>query len=231
MKIFKQKQCGISFPNLITKETKEGRYYITPEGNLYPSITTVLGRSKEKYITEWKNKIGEKEAEKIQERSKRKGTFLHEIIEKYLNNQLDPEKDLTDLHYKWAFESIIPYLDRIDNIVAQEKTLYSDHLCVAGRLDCFAYFDNIPSIIDFKTTSSFKDKSYIDSYFHQTTAYSIMIQEKYEILVPQIVIIMASWAGIPQLFVERRKNYIKPLLETMKKYNEKYNERMKRHDV
>ena len=39
------------------------------------------------------------------------------------------------------FSAIEPFLKRINNIHLQEKSLYSDHLQTAGRVDCIAEFD------------------------------------------------------------------------------------------
>ena len=50
-------------------------------------------------------------------------------------------------------------LDRINNIYLQEAALYSDQLEVAGRVDCIAEFDEVLSIIDFKTAAEPKKDS------------------------------------------------------------------------
>ena len=40
-----------------------GRVYTTPDGNKYPSVTTVLGAgSDQSWLQEWKDRVGEKEA-------------------------------------------------------------------------------------------------------------------------------------------------------------------------
>ena len=41
----------------VNEET--GRTYLTPEGNSYPSITTVLSNYNKKALMEWRNRVGE----------------------------------------------------------------------------------------------------------------------------------------------------------------------------
>ena len=67
-------------------------------------------------------------------------------------------------------------LDRINNIYLQEAALYSDHLEVAGRVDCIAEFDGVLSIIDFKTAEP-KKETYLYDYLVQETAYACCLQE------------------------------------------------------
>ena len=35
------------------------RYYVTPEGNRYPSVTTVLSEFKKKDLARWRARVGE----------------------------------------------------------------------------------------------------------------------------------------------------------------------------
>lgn len=86
--------------------------------------------------------------------------------------------------------SFIPCLNRITNIKAIEKVLYSKKYKYAGTVDCIAEFDNVLSIIDFKTSSKYKLKKYISSYFIQTSAYAIAYNEMYNIKIENLVIII-----------------------------------------
>ena len=45
----------IELPKLqkVTKDTGE-RYYVTPEGNKYPSVTTVLSEPKKQQLKRWR---------------------------------------------------------------------------------------------------------------------------------------------------------------------------------
>jgi genome maintenance exonuclease 1 len=224
MKVFTHKSLTIELPKLKRIDVKDGdRLYCTPSGNTYPSITSILSKSKKKIIDDWERKIGSKQAEKIKKYATNSGTSIHELIELYLKNK---EIEIENVFEKNAFYQLVPYLDNIDNIVLQETPLYSDLLCVAGTVDCIAEYNGIPSVIDFKTTRTYKEfEEYIESYFLQATAYSIMYQELTKNYAPQIVILMTSETGVPQVFIKKRKDYIKPLLECMRKYNEIFRSR------
>ena len=49
----------VSVPELSTKNINRKRFYQTPDGKLYPSITTVLNKKKMEGISEWRKKVGE----------------------------------------------------------------------------------------------------------------------------------------------------------------------------
>jgi len=208
----------ISVPgiNLQRITNKDGtRYYTTPEGNNYPSVTTMLGHFGKKQINEWRKRIGEENANRISKAAASRGTKLHNIIEKYLGNE---DMQITDTFQLELFKSCLMYLNNIDNIRLQEKYLYSNHLRLAGTVDCIADYENKLSVIDFKTSSRPKQYNQIESYFLQTTAYAIMFEECYKIPVSRIVIIIAVENDYPQVFKEKRDNFAKKLLEYRDEY-------------
>ena len=142
------------FPFLddIPTENIDGkRYYVIDEFKKFPSITTVISKMPDKIkgLSEWRTKIGNKEANKITTQSARKGTAVHDIIEKYLDNSLNEAK-MNPIAVE-SFRKIQPLLDKyIDNIYLQEVSLWSQYLKVAGRVDCIGKFDGKLSVIDFK---------------------------------------------------------------------------------
>ena len=77
------------FNNDLESETKEtGRKYLTPDGKAYPSITTVLSILTRKAIMEWRKRVGEEEANKISRQAAGRGTDVHAIIEKAVQNDM-----------------------------------------------------------------------------------------------------------------------------------------------
>ena len=68
----------------ITENNK--RFYLTPDGGKYPSITTVLGWFSAKGIMEWRKRVGAAEANKITTQASRSGTSVHQMAEDHLNN-------------------------------------------------------------------------------------------------------------------------------------------------
>ena len=205
-------------------ENRNGkRHYVTPEGKLYPSITTVLGELNKTSILEWRKRVGETEANKISTMASRRGTTVHSVCESYIKNEegyLDGQTpNIIEL-----FKSIEPYLERIDNIHGVELALYSNHFGLAGRTDLIAEFDGKLSVIDYKTSNRIKKKEWCDNYFAQGSFYAIAYEELTNIPVSQIVIIIAVDEDVPQLFVEHRNNWIDKIWEAKKLYELNNNE-------
>jgi len=203
----------------LTCETQEsGRKYVTPFGMAYPSVTTVLSILSEEGIKKWRDKIGNREADKISKRASKRGTEVHEIIEKYLDNTPDYTSGYLP-HVIQSLEDLKIELKNIDEIYLQECALYSDHLGLAGRVDCIGKYDSELSVIDFKTSKKPKKKEWISSYFMQCAAYAIMWEERTGIPITKLVILIAVDNAKPQVFVEHRDNWTRRLIQTIKEYN------------
>jgi len=201
--------------------TDSGRFYKTPAGVLYPSVTSVVGLMSLKSIMEWRARVGEEKANSISKKASSRGTRIHQLCEDYLNNkEIDFKK--YNLQDGINFKELIPFLHNIDNIRLQETRLYSDYLKMAGTVDCVAEWKGKLAIIDFKTASKLKDKNYILNYFCQATAYSIMFEERFNTPVSRIVILISVDDEQPQVFEERRDNYVDSLMDIREKYRIKY---------
>jgi len=218
----------------ITAVTTEfGRQYQTPEGLKLPSITTVLSILSRESIEKWRKRVGEQEANRVSYRASTRGTAVHEICEKYVNNDPDYDKymainpdngemkltkrtpDLID-----SFLKIKPILDeRLTLVHAQEAPLYSLHLGVAGRVDCVGIFDGKLSIIDYKTSMKPKRLEWIKNYFMQESGYAVMWEERTGMPITQLVTIISVDNDDPQVFIEHRDNWIRPLRDTIQQYN------------
>ena len=72
-----------NFPKLKATTTIQGRRYRVGD-SLYPSVTTVIGHSKKQAIFEWRQKVGEEEANKISKRASTRGNKCHKLCELYL---------------------------------------------------------------------------------------------------------------------------------------------------
>ena len=182
------------------------RYYKTPSGKSYPSVTTVTGLLKKDGILEWRKRVGEDEANRVSRKAAARGTRIHTLCEHHLlNNEVTPNMFDYDM---WS--TLKPELKSINNIHALETALYSDHLQVAGTVDCIAEFDGVLSVIDFKTSARVKERQDIYDYFMQCSAYAVAFEERTKIPVPQLVIIMGVDESYPRIFVEKRNNWIGP---------------------
>jgi len=147
------------------------RFYQTPSGNRYPSITTILSAQSKQGLLEWRKKVGEEQANKISKAAASRGTKLHTHVENYLNN-INAIDEMSFIQ-KELFASILPELHKINNIHVQEQKLYSDYLRLAGTVDCIGEYEGKLAVIDFKTSSKLKKKEWISSYFMQCAAYAI----------------------------------------------------------
>ena len=199
--------------------TEKGRRYRTPEGVDLPSITTVLSILSRESIAKWRARVGAEEANRISHRASTRGTAVHAIVEKYIDND-ENFKDGYTPDIVSSFLDLKPILDdRIGRVYAQEAPLYSNHLGVAGRVDCVAVFDGRRSIIDFKTSLKPKRLDWIKNYFMQEAAYAIMWEERTGQPITQLVTIISVDNHEPQIFVEHRDNWVRPLRETIAQYN------------
>ena len=217
MKTFNYINSNIPLPKIEAIEDSSGRRYKLPSGNLVPSITTVLSYFKRKQLQEWRDRVGEQEANRITRISSGRGTNLHTLCERYLKNEKTIGKGIMPDALE-MFRSIQPFVNRINNIHCLEKSLWSKQLKLAGTTDCIAEFDNVLSVIDFKNSRRIKTLDDIDDYFYQCAAYALMFEERTGLTVDQLVVIMAVENEQPLLFVEKTEDYIMGLVKAIKIY-------------
>jgi len=200
------------------------RFYQTPDGKRYPSITTVLGSVSDKsFLVKWRARIGEKEADKISKSSASRGTLNHQLWEKYLYNEaIDTEEMMPAT--RESFLQLTKIFDTsVENIRILEGKLISHLIKVGGTVDCVADFNKVTSIIDFKTSLREKKREWISGYFKQATAYSIMLEEMTGIRTEQVVIcIQVQETGQPQIFIDDPLNWIDSLQEDINNYYKLY---------
>ena len=80
----------------LKRQDGDTRLYLTPDGEALPSVTTILGKTKDKtFLKKWRQKVGEKKAEEIIKNSSQIGTALHLYIERFVNGE--QYKDLTKI--------------------------------------------------------------------------------------------------------------------------------------
>ena len=209
----------IEIGKLVQVNSKGGRYYETPSGAKYPSVTSVTRLHNLESIQAWKDKVGEEEAGKISRRALARGNKIHSLAEKYLLN----EGDLSDDFSKADFGVMIPYLDKINNIHCLETQLYSDHLKTAGTVDCIGEYDGKLTVIDFKTSAKLKKREWVKDYFMQCSAYAVMYEERTGTPIERLLLIINVEDEGVQLMDGKRDDYIDDFLdlrETFRKLKE-----------
>jgi len=208
---------GVELPEVKTKNVNRKRFYVTPDG-LYPSITTVLNVRKREGLAEWRKRVGEDVANYIARTAATRGTKVHKMCEDFLNNQ-EVVQDNREFLPWCLFQQMKPVLEqKLNNIYAQEAGLWSDKYKVAGRVDCIAEWDGVPSIIDFKTSRSERNDEYNESYYIQAAAYAEMFEERTGTPIEQIVILVVTEDGQIQEFVKKKHEYLPMLVETIEQF-------------
>ena len=207
-------------PQLDTKTVDKKRYYITPEGNEYPSITTVLSPRNKEGLMKWRKKVGNDVATHIANKAAVRGSKVHKMCEDYLNG-LDMEKHKKDfLPYCLFNELKNQTFDNINDVIGQELVLYSDKYKIAGRTDLIANYKGELSIVDFKTSTNERKDSYNENYYIQTSAYAEMFEELTGQPINQIVILVVTEDGIVQEFIKDKQEYIPLLEQTLEEWYE-----------
>ena len=203
----------------LTKKDNPGcRLYQLPNGDWVPSITSVTSFYNRQIFVEWRKRVGEEEANRITKKATSRGTDFHEAAQTYLENRelnWDDYRPLT----KFMFHYARPYLDKINNIHAIERTLYSEYLGLAGRVDCIGEYEGELAVIDFKTSEKIKPEKWMENYFVQETFYAAAYYELTEIPVKKLITIMVTPAGDVKVFDKRNKgDYIKLLVRYIKEF-------------
>ncbi len=200
------------------KETPGCRLYQVPNGDWVPSITSVTSFYNRQIFIEWRKRVGEEKANRITKKATARGTDFHEAAQAYLmNEELDWKNFLPATQY--MFHHAKPYLDKIQNIHAIERTLYSEYLGLAGRVDCIAEYEGELAVIDFKTSEKIKPEKWLENYFVQETAYACMYYELTGIPVKKLITLMVTPAGEVKVFDKRNKDeYIKLLVRYIKEF-------------
>ena len=195
------------------------RYYTLPSGKKAPSITSITSFYNRQTFINWRKKIGEEEANKITKVATDRGTKFHDLVEKYLSNEdvssLKGVLPSTKARWIAARES----LNKIDNIHALEKPLYSEYFGIAGRVDCIAEYEGELAVIDFKTSKKIKPEKWLQNYFVQETAYACMYYEMTGISVKKIVTLLVADNGDVKVYEKTNKSdYIKLLTKYIKEF-------------
>ena len=218
------------YPILERLDTDIGRHYLDSNNKPVPSVTTVLsGTSKSKDgLIQWRNRVGEEEADRIIKQSTDIGTAVHEAIENYLNgkswNNFEETHDQL-LAQKISNKFIKDGLKGITDIWGLEVGLVLDNL-YAGTADCVGEYEGIPTLIDFKTAKKIKKREWIEDYFLQGCAYANAHNVMFGTKIEQIVILMVDRNDIFQEFIVRPTEFnflTRKWKNRLIEFNNKYN--------
>ena len=178
--------------------TEKGRRYIVGETRPLPSVTTILGKTKDMTpIHEWRDRVGHAEATRITTEAGNLGHGMHNNIENYIL-----EKPMTGSFMNKALANVIIKhgLPNVNEIWGTEVALYMPGL-YAGTTDLVGLHQGIPSIMDYKNSLKEKKKEWIEDYFMQLAAYALAHTEMYNTKINRGVVMIATREAKYQEFI------------------------------
>jgi len=210
-------QYDLKFQELDTVPSDIGRIYRTPVGD-FPSVTTVLSVNGNKGLDEWRERVGDEEADRVSKEATNRGTLLHKLCEDYLRG-----KEISFPHsiLKDHFFQIKKVLDKVEIVYANEIPLYSKVLGVAGRCECVDFFNGRLQIIDFKTSKHYKDEDHIKNYYCQASAYCYMFSELFDFTIRDFSIIITNlFENDCSVFEGSARDHLQEFVEMKNKWYE-----------
>lgn len=205
----------IDLPKIESVDTPNGRFYTTPDGKRYQSVTTFLGKfSDNSWLEKWKERVGEDKANRVSVQASGRGTAVHNILEQMVLNNPKYSRGQMPNNLIMA-ESIGKHLKQhVKAVYGVEIGLWSDKMEIAGRADMLAKWDDQNAIIDFKTSKYIKSEEDIQNYFLQCTLYSLMVEEITGVKIPRIVVLIGVDHEDAQVFVKDKNQFV-PQIEKM----------------
>ena len=211
-----------------TRSTVDGfRTYDVNEEKL-PSVTTILGATKDQEaidsINRWKAKVGEEAATRIKEQAASRGTNMHLHLERHIMGE--GHLDLTEegkVAKAMADTIISKGFNDLQEIWGSEVTLFYPNL-YAGATDLVGTYDYEDSIIDFKQSNKPKRREWVEDYFMQLGAYAMAHNQVYKTEITQGVILMCTPDNYFQKFQVKGKEFIEyqhKFLERVDQYYKK----------
>ena len=184
-----------TYPSITRDESTGKRLYKIPNGKLVPSVTTVLDKTKDKTkLDEWRQRIGNKEADLIMEAARDRGTRMHSYLEAYvaeIPNKLIDNTEVDLLASEMASVVINKGLKYLDEAWMTEVPLfYKDQY--AGTTDLVGLYKGKACIVDFKQTNKPKKTEWILDYYLQLCAYAHAHNFQHGTMIENGVILMCS---------------------------------------
>ena len=170
------------------------RVYQTPDGEKTPSVTTILGATKDMtHLNEWKKRVGVENAQRISSEAAGVGTAMHANLERFLiGEQRQPGNNPVHIKANAMADQIIHGgLSKMTEIWAMEQSLYFPGL-YSGTTDLVGVYDGQPAICDHKQTNKPKKAEWVEDYYLQLMAYILAHNEVYKTDIKRGVIFMCS---------------------------------------
>ena len=186
---FQYKNC-VQVNDPVTRK----RVYQTPDGETLPSVTTILGATKDMTaLNEWKKRVGEAKAQQIVTEAAGVGTAMHSNLERFIAGiQRQPGNNPVHVQANKMADVIIENgLKDVNEVWAMEQSLYFPGL-YSGTTDLVGVYKGNPSVMDYKQTNKPKKEEWIDDYKIQLVAYTLAHNEVYGTTIREGHVFMCS---------------------------------------
>lgn len=204
-------------------------------GEMYPSVTTVMGWVGQKDWTPIKEKVGEEYFERLRQNAINRGNAIHSFFEDlFLDPEFGKTIDFRNNPY-WEklrkkvgsnryiiepmIESLLDDFERnLSKVIGIEIPLYSNYMKIAGTADLIGYWNGKLSIIDYKNSRNTKTKKNCVQYFLQCSIYATMLHERFGLIPEQLVLpVFHTSPTESEVFIEPFSNWI-PIVKKFFRY-------------
>lgn len=201
------------------------RHYTDAQGNRMPSVTTILGKTKDLApLLAWRKRIGESAANQVTRESADLGTMMHTHLEHHILGTSRPSgSNVGRLMAKNMADVIINHgLCDVQEVWGVEVPLLYETFW-AGTTDLVGLHAGEPAIMDFKTTIRPKTRERVEDYRMQLCAYIAAHNWMFGTNIKKGVIFMCSRDLEYQEFVwnvdDYEKNFVDWLLRVEAYYH------------
>ena len=220
------------YPKTVREAIDGKRHYVISDKEKLPSVTTILSATespeKTAALARWREAKGEENATRIVDEAAARGTAMHKILEKYIDES--GYLDLTNVGkaaHNMAIRVIEQGLCNITEYYGTECTLHYPGL-YAGQTDLVGIHKGKDAIIDFKQTNKPKKREWIDDYCLQLAAYAMAHNFIYKTKIDKGVIMMCSKDNFYQEFVVEGLEFQKYKHNFLRRVDEYYQTRSKK---
>jgi len=222
------------YPKTVREAIDGLRHYVISDKEKLPSVTTILSSTespeKTAALAKWREAKGEEIATRIVDEAAARGTAMHKILEKYIDESgyLDLTNVGKDAH-NMAIRIIEQGLCNITEYYGTECTLHYPGL-YAGQTDLVGIHKGKDAIIDFKQTNKPKKREWIEDYCLQLAAYAMAHNFIYKTKIDKGVIMMCSKDYYYQEFVIEGLEFRKYQHKWLDKISQYYQQKEKKND-
>lgn len=201
------------------KFSKNHKPYFTKDGIEVPSVTTILSILNKPSLLHWSNWLGFKKIGYSNElnRYAMYGTIVHKAIEDLITKgYYDTPDNIDEEDFDYSMRNYEKWRNTVSDFspIFNEKALVSEKYGYGGTVDFFCSIDGKNTIVDFKTSKTFRY-----SMFIQLAFYLIMLEEL-GYTVDQVGIVLVNPLDGGNKFLSRKEmdKYIPLALSLLKTF-------------